>query len=124
MRQEEKRIKGMTGRRYEELTIRPTSEWALIPVTRPDGGPGFIRRQIYASASGRTFVLDGSGFAEVRRTALGGYCLTGSKFVTDEGWQAPDTNANRNIDQSSRRMPIWNVPNVPTSKDDGYEMSF
>lgn len=123
MRQEEKRIKGMTGRGYEDtFTIRPTSEWALIPVTRPDGRPGFIRRQIYASASGRLFILDGNEFAEVRRTALGGYCLTSARFVTDEGWQA--SNASHGIDHGTRRMPIWNVPNVPAHKEDDYGMSF
>lgn len=116
------KITNVGSRQCETLTIRPTAEWALIPVTRPNGRTGYIRRQIYTSDSGRFFILDGGEFAEVRRTAFGGYRLADARFIEGE-WHYDDNGVLVAGPEETRRMPIF-VPTATPKKEDESWMSF
>lgn len=120
---DKKRITNVADKDCEVLSIRPTNEWVIIPVTSADGRAGFIRRQIWMSDEGRLFVLNGEHFDEVRQDALGAYRFVGTRFLEGE-WHYDDGTLVAGP-QPVKKAPIWAVPDVPTKKaESDYGMSF
>lgn len=95
------------------IEIFPTSEWALIPVTSADGRHGVIRRQLYAARDGRLFVLVGKGFEGVERAPLGGYRLTGIRFLEGE-WHFGEDGTLVPGPEPRKEPPAWVIPGVPS----------